>query len=124
MRALTPTQILFLHAQLADRLGQTRGVADPAALAAALAAVEAAAGAVGLFELAATLAGSLAARHPFHGANLALAAAAAALLLRQYDLDLHLDPAEMPALGALLAADDRPALESWLRSHTAPRPLD
>ena len=124
MKALTPTRVLFLHAQLADRLGQTRVVADPAALAAALAAVEATAPAAGLFELAATLAGSLAARHPFHGANLALAAAAAALLLRQYDLDLHLDPAEMPALGALLAADDRPALESWLRSHTAPRPLD
>ena len=124
MRALTPTQVLFLHAQLADRLGQTRGVADPTALTAALAAVDAAAPTAGLFELAATVAGGLAARHPFHAANLALAAAAAALLLRQNDLDLQLDPAEMPALGTLLAADDRPALESWLRSHTAPRPLD
>jgi prophage maintenance system killer protein len=121
VRALGSSEVLFLHAQLAQHLGQPRGVADVTALAAALAEVEAAVPA-DLFELAATLAGTLAHRRPFAAANLALAAAAAGLLLRQYDLDVRLDAAEMPALRPLLAADDRAALATWLRAHAEPLP--
>lgn len=121
MKALAPAEVLFLHAQIARRLGAARGVADLAAWRAVLA--EAAAAEGGLFEVAAAQALALARHCPFRAANRAVAVAAAALLLRQYDLDLYLTPAEAPALRALLDAADRDALAAWLRAHTVPRPL-
>ncbi len=121
MKALAPAEVLFLHAQIARRLGAGRGVADLAAWRAVLA--EAAAAEGGLFEVAAAQALALARHRPFRAANRAVAVAAAALLLRQYDLDLCLTPAEAPALRALLDAADRDALAAWLRAHTVPRPL-
>ncbi len=51
MKALAPAEVLFLHAQIARRLGAGRGVADLAAWRAVLA--EAAAAEGGLFEVAA-----------------------------------------------------------------------
>ena len=124
MRALGASEVLYLHAQLAAHLGQPRGVADVRRLAEALAEVDATAPTADLFELAATLAVALAQQRPFVAANLPLAAAAAGLLLRQYDLDLRLDAAEMPALLPLLATGDRAALATWLRERTAPRAGD
>ena len=121
MTPLTASEILFLHAQLAAHLGQPRGVADVAALAALREAADTPPGA-GLFDRAATLAGALAHHQPVRAANLALAAAAAGLFLRQYDLDLQIDPADAPALRALLGAGDPIPLADWLRAHTAPLP--
>jgi prophage maintenance system killer protein len=121
MTAPRASRLLFLHAQLAAALGAPRGVADVPALAAARADAATASG--DLFEQAAALANALAHHRPFYAANLALAAAAAGLFLRDYDLDLQLTAADAPALGALLRADAPPALADWLRAHTAPRPL-
>jgi prophage maintenance system killer protein len=122
MNGLTASQILFLHAQVAAQLGQPRGVAAIPALAAALREAAATAPGVGLFDRAALLAAALARHRPFHAANLALAAAAAGLFLRQYDLDLQLDPADAPALRALFRTDDPASLADWLRAHTVPLP--
>jgi prophage maintenance system killer protein len=122
MTPLRASQFLFLHAQVATALGLPRGVADGAALAAALDAATAASG--DLFEQAAARALALARQRPFHAANRALAAAAAGLFLREYDLDLQLTPADAPALRDLLRAGAPPALAAWLRAHTVPRPLD
>ena len=124
MQTLSASQVLFLHAQLARYLGAPRGVADTAALAAALAQVDTSAPAAGLFDMVAILASALARHRPFAAANHALAAAAAGLLLRHYDLDLRLDPADMPALAALLTSDERDALADWLRARTQPLPLE
>src|SRR5947207_6292549 len=121
MTPLRTSQLLFLHAQLAAALGGRRGVDDVAALAAALADAARAGG--DLFERAAALADALAQRQPFHAANLALAAAAAGLFLRAYDLDVQLGAPDAPALRGLLVAGDRAALATWLRAHTVPRPL-
>jgi prophage maintenance system killer protein len=122
MEALRAAEVLWLHGAVAARLGERRGVADVAALATALReAVEAGAGG-GLFELAAGYAGALAQYRPFHAGNLAVAAAAAGLLLRRYDLALDLTPTAMPELRALLIAGDREALADWLREHTVPLP--
>src|SRR4051794_20610925 len=122
MSVATPGQLCFLHAQVAASLGVRRGVADPEALAAALQEANAATG--GLFERAAALASALASRRPFHAASLALAAAAAGLFLRGYDLDLQLGAEEAPTLRGLMLADDRASLAEWLRAHTAPLPPD
>jgi prophage maintenance system killer protein len=122
LNGLTASQILFLHAQVAAQLGQPRGVAAVPALAAALRAAGDTTPGAGLFDRAAVLAVALARHKPFHSANLALAASAAGLLLRQYDLDLQLDPADAPALRALFRADDPASLADWLRAHTVPLP--
>ena len=122
MNPLTASEVLFLHAQVAAHLDQARGVANVPALAAALnEAAETPPGA-GLFDRAASLAAALAHHQPFRSANLALAAAAAGLFLRQYDLDLQLDPADAPTFRALLRAGDPGTLADWLRVHTAPLP--
>jgi prophage maintenance system killer protein len=115
-------ELLLLHAQLADYLGTPRGVADPAA-AATVAALAAAPPEADLFEHGAQLAGAVVAQRPFASANTALAVAAVALLLRQYDLDLQLPAGELGELRTALAAGDMPALTGWLRAHTVPRPL-
>jgi prophage maintenance system killer protein len=122
MTPLPPSQLLYLHARLATTLGVPAGVADLAALRAALATAAAADG--DLFEQAAALADALARGRPFRAANLAGAAAAAGLFLRAYDLDLQLAAADAPTLRALLTAGDPAALTAWLRAHTVPRPLD
>jgi prophage maintenance system killer protein len=122
MTALRASQLLFLHARLATALGVPRGVVDAAALSDALADAAAASG--DLFEQAAAWADTLARRRPFRAANLALAAAAAGLFLREYDLDLQFGAADAPTLRGLLAAGDRAALAAWLRAHTVPRPLE
>ena len=121
MTAPHTSQLLFLHARLAAALGVPRGVADSAALAAALAAAESEGG--DLFEQAAALATAFARGRPFHAANLAFAAAATALFLRDYDLDLQL-AADAPALRDLLLGSDPAPLAAWLRAHTVPRPLE
>ena len=124
MTAPGASRLLYLHAQVATCLGVPRGVADGAALAAALRDAGSWAACGDLFERAAALAAALARRRPFVAANLALAAAAAGLFLRGYDLDLQLDAAATPALRALIASGDRAALAAWLRAHTGPRPLE
>ena len=118
MIALAVGELLFLHASVAAHLGLPRGVADPAALAAALAEANASR-ADGLFVSAAALATALTRHRPFHAANLAIAAGVVVLLLGRYDLALHLDAAEMPALRTLLAADRPNVLAEWLRERTA-----
>jgi prophage maintenance system killer protein len=115
---LAASQVLFLHARLCDQLRMPRGVRDVGALGRALDTADARSG--DLFERAAALAAALARHQPFFAANLALAAAAAGLLLRTYDLDLRLDPVDVPGLRLLLDGDDHSALVDWLRSHTAP----
>src|SRR5581483_7422881 len=122
MMAPRASQLLFLHARLAAALGVPPGVADVGALAAAL--QDAAATGSDLFEQAAALAAALARRHPFYAANLALAAAAAGLFLRAYDLELQLTVSDAPALRAHLTAGDRAVLAAWLRARTTPRPLE
>jgi hypothetical protein len=122
MTARRASQLLFLHARLATALGLPRGVADVPALAAAL--DEAVTDGGDLFEQAAAVAAAFARRRPFHAANLAFAAAAAGLLLREYDLDLRLAAADAPALRELLLGGDHAALAAWLRAHTVPRPLE
>ena len=117
MNALAVGELLFLHASVATHLRLPRGVADAAALAAALAEAEASR-TDGLFASAAALGTALTRHRPFHAANLAAAAGAVALLLRRYDLALRFDAAEMPALRALLAADRADALAEWLRERT------
>jgi len=125
---LAASQVLFLHAQLCDRLHQTRGVRDVGALRRALDASPATSG--DLFERAAALAAAFARYQPFAAANLPLAAAAAArgrlaaaaagLLLHTYDLDLRLQTTDMPGLHVLLTGNARAALVAWLRDHTEP----
>ncbi|HEY7064704.1 MAG TPA: hypothetical protein VII06_24740 [Chloroflexota bacterium] len=124
MTPLAAGRLLFLHARLAATLGLRSGVADTAALGAALQDGGASIETGDLFERAAALADALARHRPFRAANLALAAAAACLLLREFDLDVQVDAAAAPALRSLLAGDDRAALVAWLRSHTAPRSLE
>jgi prophage maintenance system killer protein len=116
------SRLLFLHARLATALGLPCGVVDVPALAAALDAATTASG--DLFEQAADLMTAFACQRPFHAANLPFAAAAAALFLREYDLDLQLTPADAPTLRDLLRADDPTPLAAWLRAHTVPRPLE
>jgi prophage maintenance system killer protein len=123
VKSLSPSHLLFLHAQLATALGKPRGVANPAALSTALAHVQSLPDGLDLFEIAAALATSLARAHPFHAANLPLAAAAAGIFLRDYDLDLRLDPTSAPDLANLLSTDDPAPLASWLRQHTLPLPF-
>ena len=118
MTDLAASRLLFLHAWLCDRLRLPRGVRDVGALRDALAAADARSG--DLFERAAALAAALAHHQPFTAANLVLAAAAAWLLLRTYDLDLRLEPIDIPELRRLLTGDDDPALVAWLRSRTVP----
>lgn len=113
-----PTDLLWLHARLADLVGRGAGVGDLAALVAAWPAIASAEG--DLFGRTASVALALDGGRPFVGANRALAAAAAGLLLRAYDLDLALTVADMPSLGALLDARDASALMDWLRARTRP----
>jgi prophage maintenance system killer protein len=124
VKPLSPAHLLFLHAQLATTLGKSRGVADVEVLRAALASVESLPDGADLFEIAAALAGALARARPFHAANLAVAAAAAGLFLREYDLDLRLDAPSAPDLVALLSADDPDSLIAWLRQRTLPLALE
>jgi len=119
---LSARDLLALHALVARYLGVSPGVADPAALRLALVAPDQVA-AGDLFERAAALAQAIVQARPFRAANVAQAAAAAALYLRAYDLELQLTTGESDALRDFLRGADRLALAAWLRAHTEPLPL-